>query len=51
MRTGIIRNTTDYGVFIDFGGIDGLCHIFELSNSYLNHAREAVSIGDAVEVY
>jgi small subunit ribosomal protein S1 len=48
---GIIRNLTDYGVFIDLGGVDGLLHISELSWDYVKHPRDLYSVGDEIEVY
>jgi len=51
IRTGIVRNLTDYGAFIDLGGIDGLLHISQLSWDYVEHPREVLQVGDEVEVY
>jgi len=47
---GIIKNLTDYGAFIDLGGIDGLLHISDMSWGRISHPGELFSIGDAVEV-
>ncbi len=47
---GIVKNITDYGVFIDLGGIDGLLHISDISWSRINHPSEYFKEGDRVEV-
>ncbi len=47
---GVIKNITDYGVFIDLGGIDGLLHITDISWGRVNHPSEHFNIGDEVEV-
>ena len=47
---GIVKNITDYGAFVDLGGIDGLVHISELSWNHVNHPSEVVKVGDEVEV-
>lgn len=47
---GVVKNITDYGVFIDLGGIDGLLHISDISWSKINHPSEYFKEGDAVEV-
>lgn len=47
---GIVKNITDYGVFIDLGGIDGLLHISDISWGRINHPSEFFAIGDEVEV-
>lgn len=49
--SGTVSRITDFGVFIDLGGIDGLIHISELSWSRIKHPSEVVNIGSAVEVY
>ena len=51
IRTGIVSNLTDYGAFIDLGGIDGLLHVSELSWDYVEHPRNVLQVGDEVEVY
>lgn len=48
---GRVTTITDFGVFVDLGGIEGLIHISELSWGRVCHPREVVSIGDEVEVY
>jgi small subunit ribosomal protein S1 len=48
--TGIVKNLTDYGVFIDLGGLDGLLHISDMSWGRISHPGELFSIGDSVEV-
>jgi len=47
---GVIKNLTDYGAFIDLGGIDGLLHISDMSWGRISHPGELFSIGDTVEV-
>lgn len=47
---GIVKNITDYGVFIDLGGIDGLLHITDMSWGRVKHPSNLLSIGDEVEV-
>jgi small subunit ribosomal protein S1 len=47
---GIVKNITDYGAFVDLGGIDGLLHITDMSYGRLNHPSEKFEIGAAVEV-
>ena len=48
--SGIVKNITDFGAFVDLGGIDGLIHITDFSWGRINHPSEIVSIGDKVEV-
>ncbi len=48
--TGKVKNITDYGVFVDLGGLDGLLHITDLSWSRLKHPSEAVAPGQEIEV-
>jgi small subunit ribosomal protein S1 len=47
---GVVKNITDYGVFIDLGGIDGLLHITDISWGRVNHPSEHFSVGEEVEV-
>ena len=47
---GIVKNITDYGVFIDLGGIDGLLHITDISWGRVNHPSEHFGVGDEVEI-
>ncbi len=47
---GMVKNITDYGAFIDLGGIDGLLHITDMSWGRVGHPSEMFSIGDRVEV-
>ncbi len=49
--TGTVKSLTNFGAFIDLGGVDGLIHISELSESRIKHPSEAVKIGDTIEVY
>ena len=48
--TGFIKNLTDYGAFIDLGGIDGLLHITDISWKRINHPSELLRVGDEIEV-
>lgn len=50
LMEGIVKNITDYGVFIDLGGIDGLLHISDISWGRINHPSEFFALGDEVEV-
>jgi small subunit ribosomal protein S1 len=47
---GIVKNITDYGAFVDLGGIDGLLHVTDISYKRVNHPSEAINIGDTVKV-
>ena len=47
---GFIKNLTDYGAFIDLGGIDGLLHITDISWRRINHPSEVIKLGDEIEV-
>lgn len=47
--SGIVKNITDYGVFIDLGGIDGLMHVTDISWARIGHPSELFKIGDTVE--
>ena len=49
--TGTVRSLTNYGAFVDLGGVDGMVHISELSWQRIKHPSEVVKVGDAVEVY
>ena len=48
--SGFIKNLTDYGAFIDLGGIDGLLHITDISWKRINHPSELLTVGDEIEV-
>ena len=48
--SGIVKNITEYGIFVDLGGIDGLLHITDMSWGRVNHPSEMFSIGDKLEV-
>ncbi len=50
VREGVVKNITDFGAFVDLGGIDGLLHITDMSWGRVNHPSEVVSIGDKVMV-
>ncbi|RRQ22953.1 30S ribosomal protein S1 [Thiohalobacter thiocyanaticus] len=47
---GIVKNLTDYGVFVDLGGIDGLLHITDMAWKRIKHPSEMVAVGDEIEV-
>jgi small subunit ribosomal protein S1 len=47
---GIVKNITDYGAFVDLGGIDGLLHVTDISYKRINHPSEIINIGDTVKV-
>lgn len=49
--TGTVRSLTNYGAFVDLGGVDGMIHISELSWTRIKHPSEIVKVGDTVEVY
>jgi small subunit ribosomal protein S1 len=48
--TGVVKNLTDYGAFIDLGGIDGLLHITDMSWGRIGHPSEVFNVGDEVRV-
>jgi small subunit ribosomal protein S1 len=50
LREGIVKNITDFGAFIDLGGLDGLLHITDMSWGRINHPTEVVQIGSRIEV-
>jgi small subunit ribosomal protein S1 len=47
---GVVKNITDYGAFVDLGGIDGLLHVTDMSYKRVNHPSEVIAIGDTVTV-
>jgi small subunit ribosomal protein S1 len=49
-RTGKVTNVTDYGAFVDLGGVDGLIHITDMSWTHIKHPKEAVQQGQDIEV-
>ncbi|GAA3759035.1 30S ribosomal protein S1 [Terriglobus aquaticus] len=48
--TGTVKNLTDYGAFVDLGGLDGLLHITDMSWGRLTHPRDLVQVGDEIQV-
>lgn len=50
VRNGVVKNITDFGVFIDLGGCDGLLHITDLSWGRVNHPSEVVKLDEEIEV-
>jgi len=49
-RNGIVKNITDFGVFVDLGGLDGLLHITDMSWGRIKHPSEMVKVGDNIDV-
>jgi len=49
-RTGMVKGITDFGAFIDLGGVDGLLHITDMSWTRVSHPSELVKVGDRIEV-
>src|SRR3954470_8383256 len=47
---GVVKNITDYGAFVDLGGIDGLLHVTDISYKRVNHPSEVLNIGDTLKV-
>jgi len=47
---GVVKNITDYGAFVDLGGVDGLLHVTDIAWRRINHPSEALSVGQSVEV-
>jgi small subunit ribosomal protein S1 len=47
---GVVKNITDYGAFVDLGGIDGLLHVTDISYKRVQHPSEIIAIGDTVKV-
>lgn len=48
--TGIVKNITDYGAFVDLGGVDGLLHVTDISWKRVNHPSEVLHVGQSLEV-
>ncbi len=48
--TGVVKSLTDYGAFVDLGGLDGLLHVSDLSYGRVNHPSEVVNVGDEITV-
>jgi len=47
---GVVKNITDYGAFVDLGGVDGLLHVTDISWKRINHPSEALQMGESVQV-
>jgi small subunit ribosomal protein S1 len=47
---GVVKNITDYGAFVDLGGVDGLLHVTDIAWRRINHPSEALSVGQTVDV-
>jgi len=50
VRQGVVRRITDYGAFVDIGGVDGLLHISEMSWTRIKHPNEVLKVGDEIQV-
>lgn len=48
--TGVVKNITDYGAFVDLGGVDGLLHVTDISWKRIGHPSEVLTIGQSIEV-
>lgn len=48
--TGVVKNITDYGAFVDLGGLDGLLHITDMSWGRINHPADIIKVGDEIQV-
>ena len=48
--TGVVKNLTEYGAFVDLGGIDGLLHVSDMSHGRINHPSEMIGAGDEIAV-
>ena len=48
--TGVVKNLTEYGAFVDLGGLDGLLHVTDMSWGRLTHPRDLVNVGDQIQV-
>ena len=47
---GVVKNITDYGAFVDLGGVDGLLHVTDIAWKRINHPSEALQVGETVKV-
>lgn len=50
VRSGVVRRITDYGAFVDIGGVDGLLHISEMSWTRIKHPNDVLKVGDEIQV-
>ncbi|WP_343683570.1 30S ribosomal protein S1 [Asticcacaulis sp.] len=50
IRDGVVKNITDYGAFVDLGGIDGLLHVTDMSWKRVSHPSQVLNVGDSVRV-
>jgi len=50
IRDGVVKNITDYGAFVDLGGIDGLLHVTDMSWKRVSHPSQVLNVGDSVKV-
>ena len=50
VRDGVVKNITDYGAFVDLGGIDGLLHVTDMSWKRVSHPSQVLNVGDTVKV-
>ena len=47
---GVVKNITDYGAFVDLGGLDGLLHVTDIAWKRINHPSEVLTLGDSIKV-
>lgn len=47
---GVVKNITDYGAFVDLGGVDGLLHVTDISWKRVNHPSESLQVGQTIDV-
>ena len=50
IRDGVVKNITDYGAFVDLGGVDGLLHVTDISWKRISHPSQVLNVGDTVKV-
>src|SRR5690606_41168069 len=48
IREGVVKNITDYGAFVDLGGIDGLLHVTDMSWKRVSHPSQVLNVGDKI---
>ncbi|MDI3269186.1 MAG: 30S ribosomal protein S1 [Bacillota bacterium] len=51
IRRGVVKGLTDFGAFIDLGGVDGLLHVSEMAWGRVNHPSDVLNVGDEIDVY
>ena len=50
IKEGTVKNITDYGAFVDLGGVDGLLHVTDISWKRISHPAQVLNVGDVVKV-